>query len=60
MSSMYRDRTSRRSQRSQLATFTSAELTLAKPLQASDLRFCVELRGIEPLTSSMPCTRRTV
>jgi len=28
--------------------------------QAADLRFCVELRGIEPLTSSMPCTRRTV
>jgi hypothetical protein len=29
-------------------------------LQAADLRSCVELRGIEPLTSSMPCTRRTV
>jgi hypothetical protein len=30
-------------------------------LQAADLRKCeVELRGIEPLTSSMPCTRRTV
>ena len=43
-----------------LATLTSAEATSRPPSQASDLRFCVELRGIEPLTSSMPCTRQTV
>jgi hypothetical protein len=49
-----------RSQRSQLATFTSAEVTTDGLRQGPDLRFCVELRGIEPLTSSMPCTRRTV
>jgi hypothetical protein len=51
---------SQRSQRSQLATFTRTEATSAGRRQDADLRFCVELRGIEPLTSSMPCTRRTV
>ena len=43
-----------RSQRSQLATFTRDDCAPQVPLRASDVQFCVEPGGIEPLTSSMP------
>jgi hypothetical protein len=61
MSSMYRDRTSspglRRSQLRLRAGVIHSHAGHCRPLTCG---FGVELRGIEPLTSSMPCSQRTV